>query len=174
MKTVKCLDKGYVGLVDHTEDSFTFEVRAPLMVVNELIESSRCYVPGDADFYVPDYHGWRIVSQNGSQEGAPTGIGGCFSLLLEDHVRRSKELYERAIRKGISRDQAKLFLPAYSLYVLYYWDTTLQRVIYLLDQCLRNDPDSEKYEYAQAVRNLTEPLFPDTFSEVFGDEYANS
>lgn len=172
MKTISCLDKGYVGLVDHTGDHFTFEVRAPLMVVNDLIDSTRCYVAGDIDFYVPDYHGWRIAAENGSQSDVPVGVGSCFSLLLEEHVARSQELYRRAINKGVSRDQAKLFLPAYSLYVLYHWDTTLQRVLFLLDQCFRDKSQSEKYEYANAVRALTEPFFPDTFIEVFGDHYA--
>lgn len=169
MKTVKCLERGYVGLVDHTNDYLSYEIYAPFIIVDSLMERTRSFVTGDVSFYVPDYTEWRTVSKNGSERRASSGVGSCFSILLEDHVERSKELYNRAIQHGISRDQAKLFLPTYSLYVLYHWDASIGSLLYLLDHRF-DDDEVEKQEYLEALKALTEPLYPDTFKEMFGDD----
>jgi thymidylate synthase (FAD) len=71
-------------------------------------------------------------------------------------------MYEKALDAGIAPEQARLFLPAYGLYVRWRWTVSLQGVMAFLEQRLGHDAQVEIQEYAKAVRNLTEQSFPQT------------
>ena len=55
---------------------------------------------------------------------------------------------------GVAAEQARLFLPAYGMYVNYRWSASLQSVIHFLNQRLEEDAQVEIQEYAVAVREL--------------------
>ena len=69
---------------------------------------------------------------------------------------------------GVCAEQARLFLPAYSMYVRWRWTTSLSGVLHFLDERLEHDAQKEIQEYAKAVRDLTQPIFPATFKTIFG------
>ena len=157
-----------------------FEVYAPLMVARQWWkyvvgsdhmmdgwnESSRRYVTEEPEFYIPDATQWRSAPENKKQgsgdlyfledpEGALKATGG-----LKDYVQQGLKAYEKALELGICAEQARLFLPAYAMYVRWYWTASLQSVAHLLKQRLDHDAQWEFREYAKAVQHLTERHFP--------------
>lgn len=153
----------------------TFEFKAPLMVARQhwkyivgsdhamdgWNESSRRYVTSDPEFYVPDI--WRSAPENKKQgSGAPVNDQLQFEL-SENLIRYYSEgirLYEQAMIDGLAAEQARLFLPAYGMYVNYRWSCSLQSVMLFLNQRLAEDSQVEIQEYAKAVFELIKDRFP--------------
>jgi thymidylate synthase (FAD) len=165
--------------------ALTFEVYAPLMVArqwwkyavssthvddqNGWNESSRRYVTEKEEFYIPKGDEWRSKPENSKQgSGAPleANVGGFYTNKLYDHVWSGVRLYDAALEEGIAPELARLFLPAYGMYVRWRWTVSLQGVITFLDQRLPHDAQMEIQEYAKAVERLTEQSFPRTMKAV--------
>lgn len=162
--------------------ALTFEVKAPLEVVRQWYkhavastyvddqlgwnEMSGRYVSGDFDFYTPNEYEWRSAPDNAKQgSGAPVNAtkGGLFTRLLQMHQEYSLELYDRAITNGIAPEVARLFLPAYGLYVTFRWTTSLHALLNFLELRLDEHAQKEIQDYATAVLELSEEHFPLTF-----------
>lgn len=162
--------------------AITFEVYAPLMVARQWQkymvasthlddqvgwnETSRRYVTEAPTFYVPQADRWRSAPENRKQgSGGPLTeeLGKQFTYLLERHAQRSLRLYDEALEEGMAPEQARLFLPAYALYVRWRWTASLGAVLHFLTQRLAGDAQEEIQAYAEEVRTITEPLFPETF-----------
>ena len=169
--------------------SMTFEVYSPLMVArqhwkyavsstfvddqNGWNESSRRYITEKEEFYTPRYNEWRSKPENSKQgSGEPLDVikGREFSKYLTKHFKNSEALYKEALKAGIAPEQARLFLPAYSMYIRYRWTTSLASVLHFLDERLKDDAQYEIKEYALAINDLVKPLFPNVFNEVFKQE----
>lgn len=162
----------------------TFEFKAPLMVARQhwkyvvgsdhtmdgWNESSRRYVTANEEFYVPKPEEWRSSPENKKQgSGDPVDLetgSMAFQMLMED-IDRQLSHYNWAMEHGICAEQARLFLPAYGLYVNYRWSASLQSVLHFLNQRLAEDAQVEIQDYAKAVHMIVQPLFPITF-EAFG------
>lgn len=161
----------------------TFEVYAPLLVArqhwkysvastfvdmqNGWNESSRRYVSDDEEFYIPAPNEWRSKPENskqGSGEPIDNIAGAYWTKRLEDHVNRSEQLYRAAQAVGIAPEEARLFLPAYGLYVRYRWTVSLAGVLHFLDQRLAHDSQVEIQEYARAVEKFVEESFPEVYA----------
>jgi len=164
--------------------TMTFEVYAPLMVarqhwkyvvasshIDDQIgwnESSRRYITEEASFYVPE--SFRSAPENSKQ-----GSGADFSTFTNEfwqdalvrHIEASESLYEDALNSGMCAEQARLFLPAYGMYVRYRWTTSLHGVLNFLEQRLEHDAQKEIQEYAKAVKDYVQEAYPYTFSTVF-------
>jgi thymidylate synthase (FAD) len=162
--------------------SLTFEVYAPLVIArqwwkyavasshvddqNGWNESSRRYITEDEEFYIPTATQWRSKPENskqGSGEPIDETLGQRFTDRLEEIVRLGEEAYESAMDQGIAPELARLFLPAYGMYVRWRWTTSLQGAMTFLEQRLPHDAQSEIREYADAVLNLSKEIFPETF-----------
>lgn len=162
--------------------AMTFEVYAPLMVArqwwkyavasshvddqNGWNESSRRYITENEEFYLPLPGQWRSAPESSKQgSGAPVDIevGGKYYMGLLHLIEKSMELYKEALSDGVAPEQARLFLPAYSMYVRWRWTTSLQGVMTFLDQRLPHDAQVEIREYAQAVAELVKVSFPETY-----------
>jgi thymidylate synthase (FAD) len=63
---------------------------------------------------------------------------------------------------NIAPELARLFLPAYGMYVRWRWTASLQAVMTFLDQRLEHDAQWEIQQYAKAVNELTNEVFPRT------------
>lgn len=169
---------------DHTSPfrhaTLKFEFKAPLMVARQhwkyvvgsdhtmdgWNESSRRYVTADEEFYIPQANEWRSTpasKKQGSGDPVPFEIGSFAMAFLMDHVDRSLKYYRWAMDNNICAEQARLFLPAYGLYVNYIWTASLQSVMHFLSQRLEHDAQKEIQEFAKAVRTLAEPIFPKCF-----------
>lgn len=160
-----------------------FEFNAPLMVARQhwkyvvgssmleatgdnmdaWNESSRRYVTEEPSFYIPNIGEWRSAPENskqGSGDIVPAKVGTEAFMKLMDTVNTGVIRYEWAIENGICAEQARLFLPAYGMYVRYYWTASLQSVCHFLNQRLAHDSQVEIQAYAKAVLELIKPLFP--------------
>lgn len=158
----------------------TFEFKAPLMVARQhwkyivgsdhtmdgWNESSRRYVTSNEEFYIPSADQWRSSPENkkqGSGDPVPLEVGALAFQLLMDDVERQLAHYKWAMDNDICAEQARLFLPAYGLYINYRWSASLQSVLHFLNQRLAEDAQVEIQDYAKAVHKLTQPVFPVTF-----------
>ena len=167
--------------------ALTFEVYAPLFVArqwwkyavasthiddqNGWNESSRRYVTEDEEFYVPQANEWRSKPENSKQgSGQPIDeeVGADYTVILEGMIRTAEKAYHTAMEDGIAPELARLFLPAYGMYVRWRWTISLQGVMTFLDQRLGHDAQVEIQEYAKAVRNLSAQAFPATFRAIDG------
>jgi thymidylate synthase (FAD) len=167
-----------------------FEVYAPLMVARQWWkyvvgsdhtmeawnESSRRYITEEPVFYEPNVDEWRLAPENSKQgsglplylydaKGASLATEG-----LREHVHKSIQAYEKALEMGICAEQARLFLPAYALYVRWYWTASLAGVAHFLNQRLEHDAQREIQDYAKAVKSLAESKFPVSLKELLNHE----
>lgn len=164
-----------------------FEIRAPLMVARQWHtytvasvhreeqygwnEASRRYITDRIEFYVPT--DWRKAPENSKQ-----GSGGIanhivtdmFNSLLIKHQKDGEKLYNDAISGGLAPEQARLFLPAYGLYINWHWTASLQSVLHFLYQRLEHDAQWEIRAYAEAVKWLVKDTFPDSLKYFLGVE----
>jgi len=175
--------------------ALTFEVYAPLFVArqwwkyavasthledqNGWNESSRRYVTEIPEFYIPDYDQWRTAPENKKQgsgiplpadtpnnPGYKPEYGDYWTEELKNFIRVSIATYEDAMTAGICAEQARLFLPAYGLYVRWRWTASLGAVMHFLQQRLAHDAQKEMQEYAKGVFNITKEFFPISMSVI--------
>ena len=163
----------------------TFEFKAPLMVARQhwkyvvgsdhtmdsWNESSRRYITMDPEFYFPAADEWRLAPEDkkqGSHGLADPFIGSMLTQELMVYAEKGEALYNMAMEGGIAAEQARLFLPAYSMYVIYRWSCSLQSVILFLTQRLSEDSQVEIQKYAKAVHELIQPEFPMSMKALMG------
>lgn len=164
-----------------------FEIYAPLLVARQhwkyvvgsdhtmdaWNESSRRYITEEPAFYIPDSNEWRSKPENskqGSGEPVYKKIGEYYTAKLIQLIETSEKLYEDALKDGICAEQARLFLPAYGMYVRYRWTASLQSVAHFLNQRLAHDAQKEIQEYAKAVYVLAKEYFPVSLDELVKKE----
>jgi thymidylate synthase (FAD) len=162
--------------------ALTFEIYAPLFVArqwwkyavssthiddqNGWNESSRRYITENEEFYIPKGGEWRSKPENskqGSGQPLPIDIGGSLTNKLYDIVLLGNKLYREALDLGVAPEIARLFLPAYGMYVRWRWTTSLQGVLTFLDQRIPHDAQFEIREYAGAVEKIVSNEFPKTY-----------
>jgi thymidylate synthase (FAD) len=165
--------------------ALTFEVYAPLFVArqwwkyavgsthiddqNGWNESSRRYITEDEEFYVPSASSWRSKPENskqGSGEPIHFSLGYHYTNKLNELIDKSVELYHEAMNDNVAPEIARLFLPAYGMYVRWRWTVSLQGVMTFLDQRLEHDAQKEIQDYALAVKDLAHGAFPETFKAI--------
>ncbi len=184
----------FLAREDHTSPfrhaMLQFEVYAPLMVarqwwkyiigsshqeaigdnLNAWNESSRRYITEEAEFYIPEAGAWRSIPENSKQgSGAPIAVD-----LGNKHTKRLMELaeiglkyYDEAMEDGVCAEQARLLLPAYGLYVRWYWTASLQSVAHFIEQRIASDAQKEIQDYAKAVLELSKVKFPVALASLF-------
>lgn len=157
----------------------TFHVKAPIFVFRQWMkhriasdfnEISGRYVEFPEDeFYLPQaFRRQAKVNKQGS-EGALEGaeaVQAAEAFLAA--CRASVAHYKELIALGVCREQARCVLPL-GLYSEVYWTASLQAVAHFLH--LREDSHAqwEIRQYAQAVRALTEPIFPEALKALAGE-----
>jgi len=156
---------------------FTFEFKAPLMVARQhwkyvvgsdhtmdsWNESSRRYITMDPEFYIPDKDSWRLAADNRKQgSGGPIDpwTGSLLTQELINYINQGEALYTMALETGVAPEQARLFLPAYGMHVVYRWSCSLQSLALFLQQRLEEDSQKEIQLYAKAVMDLSIDKFP--------------
>jgi thymidylate synthase (FAD) len=174
-------------LIKHKHDStlrhcgFTFEVYAPLMIARQWYkhavasshiedqlgwnESSRRYVTENEEFYLPNPDQWRSKPENSKQGSGDTleySDGQILTNELLDFIDYGNALYQKAMDKGVAPEQARLFLPAYGMYVRWRWTTSLNAVLHFLSLRMGYGAQSEIIDYAEAVNSIVKEKFPVT------------
>lgn len=171
----------------------TFEAYAPLMIARQwwkyIIgsgheeiassqdpftawnESSRRYVTEIPEFYVVQADQWREAppkgdSKQGSGRNYGVEAGSYYTNLLVTQYKEGLRLYEFFLEEGIAGEQARLALPAYGLYVRWYWSASVQGVAHMLNQRLAKDSQYEFQQYARAVYDIMLEHFPVSIDEL--------
>lgn len=172
----------------------TFEAYAPLMIARQWWkyvigsgheeiekgmqdpftawnESSRRYVTEEPEFYVVAPDEWREAPPKGASKqgsGRRYGVeaGAHYTQKLVENYKRGLDLYEFYLEEGIAGEQARLALPAYGLYVRWYWSASVQGVAHLLNQRLAHDSQYEFQQYARAVYDVMVEHFPVSIDEL--------
>lgn len=161
----------------------SFEIYAPLMVArqhwkyavastfvddqNGWNESSRRYITEEPAFYIPTAADWRSApedSKQGSGEPINYGLGIELTMRLFNMIEAAEKEYQHALDLGVCAEQARLFLPAYGMYVRYRWTTSLHGIMHFLQQRMAHDAQKEITEYALAMKSLAEKEFPYSLS----------
>lgn len=178
------LDHGHTSPLRHA--AITFEIYMPLMVARQWWkyvvastfvddqdgwnESSRRYITENEEFYIPTRDEWRSKPENSKQGSGPLLVdddrymdAAFLTADLQEHVDRSLALYDRALDMGVAPEQARLFLPAYGMYVRARWTVSLAGVLHFLSQRLEHDAQKEIQEYAQAVAKIVENQYPEVY-----------
>jgi len=136
--------------------------------VNEY--STRYSVAVDAAYSTAS-DGWRIQSETNRQ-----GSGGFFDTdtghVLSDEEnalhRYTREIYERRIKRGVSREQARKDLPL-STYTEAYWKIDLHNLFRFLGLRMEGSAQYEIRAYAKTIgEQIVQPLFPHSW-EAFVD-----
>lgn len=156
-----------------------FEAYAPLMVARQWWkyavassfkddqlgwnESSRRYITEEPTFYIPGKTEWREApanSKQGSGESLDPRIGEAMTENLMNYIEDGIELYEFAMKIGVCAEQARLFLPAYGMYVRFRWTASLWSAVHFLNERLEHDAQKEIQVYASVVKDLIASHFP--------------
>lgn len=85
-----------------------------------------------------------------------------WKTMLDSFYMRGYELYEQAMADGMAPEQARLFLPAYGLYVRWRWTASLNAILNFLALRLGHGAQQEIVLYANAVKTIVDEHFPVT------------
>lgn len=169
---------------------FKFRVRAPVLVWWQWARhrmwhyNAQC-LAGDTqiifdrpiredNFYVP--HTWRKQSKDNKQgsEGVidPNDAEALTTDLLT-HYEQGFAMYQRALAAGVAKEQARLFLPGFSVYYTWVAKTDAHNLMHFLALRLANDAQEEIRVYAQAIyEHFFRPALPWT-AEAFEEFILN-
>lgn len=178
----------FLGDNDHTSpfrhSAMTFEVSAPMFVKNQFWkyvvghmhdpmqawnESSRRYVTDEPEFYIPQ---WRLAPEDKKQGSSDfvksVPVAAHFTAQMEGTIRDGMYRYEEAMRSGIAPEQARVFLPAYAMYVKWWWTCSLQGALHLVEQRTALDAQWEFREYARVIEYIVRSKFPVATAALLG------
>lgn len=186
----------FLGEHGHTSpfrhSAMTFEVYAPMFVKNQWWkyvvghmhdpmqawnESSRRYITEEPVFYVPQ---WRTAPEDKKQgsggfiEGihhvsiGPISNSTYLDSMMENHISESVQRYEEALQIGVAPEQARVFLPAYAMYVRWWWTCSLEGALHLIEQRTAPDAQWEFQQYAKMVEWVVRDLWPNSTKALLG------
>jgi thymidylate synthase (FAD) len=150
---------------------FKFRLRCPLVTwwqfvrhrtMNLNLQSAR-YTPFEEnDFYAPSI--WRKQSQSNKQasEGeVEAQVGADLTQKLLEHYDQSYKLYEEALKSGVSKELARLFLPGFSVYYTGVVKCDAHNWMHFLKLRMAKDAQYEIRVYAQAIyTHFFKPALP--------------
>jgi thymidylate synthase (FAD) len=130
---------------------------------SDFNEISGRYVEFPQDeFHVPAaFRLQALVNKQGSEGALDQGGQEAAHGAYLEACHQSVAQYKRMIALGVCREQARCVLPL-ALFSEVYWTASLQAVAHFLHLRLDSHAQWEIRQYAQAVRDLTEPLFPES------------
>lgn len=150
---------------------FKFRVRAPLITWWQWVRhrtwnfnaQSGRYTPFEEnDFYVPDV--WRRQSSDNKQasEGHVTDRENHdLTLDLIKHYEEGFRLYEKALKTGVSKEMARLFLPGFSVYYTWVAKIDAHNLMHFLRLRMADDAQHEIRVYADAIyKHFFKPALP--------------
>lgn len=159
---------------------FKFRVNAPLITWWQWVRHrtwnfnarSGRYSPFEEnDFYVPDIWRKQAASNKQASEGevdAETNTD--LTEKLTAHYQQGFALYEEALKAGVSKEMARLFLPGFSVYYTWVVKVDAHNLMHFLKLRMASDAQYEIRVYAQAIYDaFFKPALPWT-AEAF-EEY---
>lgn len=148
----------------------SFRVKAPIFIARQLVkheympwnEVSRRYVEGDLEWYWPEDDDWRSQPDNVKQgSGGPIHAANIRELKKRyarviDHA---EDAYNYAINSGLSREQARMFLPQ-SLMTEWVWSGSVYAFAKMCQLRLDAHAQAEARYVAEKVDATMAELFP--------------
>jgi thymidylate synthase (FAD) len=148
----------------------SFRVTAPIFVARQLVkheylpwnEVSRRYVEGELEFYWPADNDWRCQPENVKQ-GSGEALDEAEILGIQKRYRRvidhAQDAYNYAISVGLSREQARMFLPQ-SLMTTWIWSGSVYAFAKMCQLRLDNHAQKESQYVAKPISDTLHALFP--------------
>ncbi|HHJ07230.1 MAG TPA: FAD-dependent thymidylate synthase, partial [Anaerolineae bacterium] len=134
------------------------------------------YTPFEEDsFYHPQV--WRKQAKDNKQaskgELSPADAAA-LSALLAEHYEQSFQLYQKALDAGVAKEQARLFLPGFSVYYTWVCKVDAHNLMHFLSLRMAPDAQYEIRVYAQAIyQHFFKPALPwtaEAFEQRMKDE----
>jgi len=146
-------------------------VKAPIFIRTQLFkhkvgaaenEVSRRYIDDEPVYYLPDM--WRGRPDESIKQGSSNDLIN-FTYNHEAHLA----VYRRALAEGVAPELARMVLPQ-STYTEWIWTGSLAFFARVYNQ--RSDPHAqlEAQQYAKAIAEIIEPLFPVSWKALTGGE----
>ena len=119
-------------------------------------QSGRYTEFGEDQFYTPADNQWRRQSSSNKQAsegfiGEETGIR--LTAQLEHYYALGYSLYKKAIEDGVAREQARLFLPGFSVYYTAIVKMDLHNLLHFLTLRMHPHAQEEIRVYANTIYN---------------------
>ena len=149
--------------------AFTFEVKAPIFVFRQwhrhrtwkYNEVSARYTALPDEFYVPDVD--QITTQSSSNKQMRTTEQHELADVMQTFIRAScmdaHREYQKLVKAGCPRELARGVLPV-NTYSRMFASVDLHNLLHFLELRLHEHAQYEIRVYAQAMRNLIEPIVP--------------
>jgi thymidylate synthase (FAD) len=151
----------------------TLRIKAPISIRTQLFkhkvgfvenEISRRYVSYQPDLYFPYFRG---KPTNGAKQGSEEFITDVrLKEELDVKYRKTAEecikIYDELLEAGVAPEQARFVLPQ-GIYTEWWWTGSLSAFARVYTQ--RMDPHAqwEVQEYARAIGDIIDPLFPESW-----------
>lgn len=142
---------------------FKFRVRAPLLVWWQWVRhrtmhynaQSGRYTPfKEDDFYLPSV--WRKQAQDNKQ-GSDGAVSPDNAKWLDKELLNMYQecfwLYEQALAAGVAKEQARLFLPGFSVYYTWMVKVDAHNLMHFLRLRMASNAQEEIRVYAQAIHD---------------------
>jgi thymidylate synthase (FAD) len=153
-----------------------FFVRVPIDIWRQWVrhrtasinEYSTRYTEAIDAVHIPEPDEWRPQSTS-NRQGSEAGEVLEGPLVSEGYrlaAANARLAYDVAINSGISREQARGILPL-STYTEAVWKIDLHNLMHFLDLRLDSHAQQEIRQYAQAITNIVEQLFPQSMAAFY-------
>ena len=146
---------------------FTFLVHCPLFIRSQwhrhrtwsYNEISRRYTDVDIEFYTPPELREQAESDRQAARPAEHLDQAACKALIEEHHKRSLDLYHKLLEQGVCREQARGVLPQDMMTT--FWATVdLNNLLKFLELRDSDHAQWEIREYAKAIKKLIKPVVP--------------
>ena len=146
---------------------FTFLVHCPLFIRSQwhrhrtwsYNEISRRYTDVDIEFYTPPELREQAESDRQASRPAEHLDQAACKALIEEHHKRSLDLYHKLLEQGVCREQARGVLPQDMMTT--FWATVdLNNLLNFFELRDSDHAQWEIREYAIAIKKLIKPDFP--------------
>lgn len=148
----------------------SFRVKAPIFVARQLVkheylpwnEVSRRYVEGELEFYWPEDNDWRCQPENvkqGSGEALNEDRVASLKAGYKALLAQAEAMYDVAIDYGLSREQARMFLPQ-SLMTTWIWSGSVYAFAKMCQLRLDSHAQKESQYVAKPIADTLHALFP--------------
>lgn len=176
-KLIKFLIKrGHVSTLEHA--FFSFDIKLPLFAARQVMrhkslhfnEISRRYTQENIEFYIPNiwYEQSKLDHQGSSGSLLDSDKQFMLSLMYEETLREDFKKYKTALTLGVSKEQARMFLPV-SLYTKIRLSGNLRDLVFFLKQRLDEHAQYETRMVAQAMKEFLFIKAPVVIGEFFGE-----
>lgn len=150
---------------------FKFRVRAPLVTWWQWVrhrtqsfnfQSGRYTEFEENDFYKPSE--WRqqsLLNRQGSDGNIELVKSLMYDKKLQDHYESGFKLYEEALKDGMARELARLFLPGFSVYYTAVVKVDAHNLMHFLKLRMATEAQYEIRVYADAIyKDFFAPAMP--------------